>query len=153
VCINSVSYQRSILPVYVGAGQPESYEGTAFLLRAGSSLFLVSACHVLERFDSEGTWIPVHGFPERLSGDICRVQSSGEDRYDVAVVLLNRPLTTALFSEAVFCPSLLRLNAANGSRVRIHLLRLPRRDSEHGLLLTEREASPADLYRDRGGSV
>jgi hypothetical protein len=43
--LTSVSYQRSILPVYVGTGQPESHEGTRFLLRVGDNLFLVSACH------------------------------------------------------------------------------------------------------------
>lgn len=109
--MTSVSYNQSILPVFVGAEQPEAHEGTAFLVRAGDDLFLVSAGHVLKRFDAGQIWIPVHGKLQQLSGRMCNVHSSAEeDRYDVAAVLLDSSLATDLFPEALFCPPLLRLN-------------------------------------------
>jgi hypothetical protein len=113
-----ISFQSSILPVFVGQNQADpTHEGTAFLLRANGSLFLISAAHVLERFEAGEIWIPVNGVLHNLTGRICRCQEnqSSRDNIDVAVVLVDDPLAGALIPTTVFCPAMIRLNPLCGS--------------------------------------
>jgi hypothetical protein len=96
-----ISFQSSIVPVFVGQNQADpTHEGTAFLLRANGSLFLISAAHVLERFEAGEIWIPVNGVLHNLTGRICRCQEnqSSRDNIDVAVVLVDDPAGRSPYS-------------------------------------------------------
>jgi hypothetical protein len=112
----SVSYKRSILPVFVGAQQPEAHDGTAFLVPVESHLFLVSAAHVVNPQNVSQRWIPVGGVLTPLVGPMWSTVSTStvQDRYDVSVMLLDPSLANGLRSNAAFSPPLLRLNVQTG---------------------------------------